>query len=213
MNNTNVFAAILAFLIAYIVYREISSRWKQYQAKMNAEEKRKAKEREIERMAEQDAAERQANLAEQIMRLRGSIKELNEDQASRQGYAATQSANLIQAMERLSKSVEPVAQHGADGTALMAGTVKACEAIAQSTVELRNEVASFAKLIGAPKPEPQYPEHQLLQPNSEEEAALAQDTFERVMTRHIPLDQAVSEAKEAAEKKMMFSVANLESEG
>jgi uncharacterized membrane protein YccC len=178
--STNILAAALVFLIGFIIYSELSRRWKKRAERMLREENeqfaRAAKEREIERMIEEDAAKRQAAMTD--------------------------------AMLALVKSLDTNAANGDENKALLSGTVKACEAIAQSTVDLRNEVAAFAKLIGTPKPEPQYPDEQLLKPNSEEEAALAQDTFERVMTRGIPLDQAVTEAKEAAEKKMMFATAS-----
>ncbi len=181
MSNNYVLAVLVVFLLGYVVYQEVSRRVQRHR-ETKAEEKK---------------------IVEKRLAVALESRRTTEEQT-----AARQSA-LTDALLKLATSMEASATHGSDHTALMAGTVKACEAIAGSVDQLRGVVNTFSTLINAPKPEPQYPDEQLLKPNSEEEAALAHDTFERVLTRGIPLDQAVTEAKEAAEKKMMFSTAEL----
>lgn len=137
-------------------------------------------------------------------------EKLQDEKAARRKEEMQKQASLSESLAKLADAMNLSAKNEADGTMLLAGTIKACEAIATSVDGLRSVVTTLSALIAAPKPDPQYPPDQLLAPNSEEEAELAHDTFERVLRRGIPLDQAVQEAKEAQEKKTMFATAELD---
>ncbi len=99
-----------------------------------------------------------------------------------------------------------------DATALLAGTMKACEAIAAVVAELRDAVKEFKAVVIAPGTTASatpdrvgvYPKDNFMPPPTEEDAERYVNTFERVL-RGMPVAQAQAEADEEAEKKMMVS--------
>ncbi len=100
------------------------------------------------------------------------------------------------------------AQNDEDAKKLLAGTLKACEAIAAATVDLKEAVKNFQTLVTGPGRQAGYPEDNVKPPATEDEAELAAVSFE-AMLRGIPVAQAEGEARDAAEKKMMISATEL----
>lgn len=97
-----------------------------------------------------------------------------------------------------------------ESTKMLAGTLKACEAIAAATVELRDEIAAFGKLVRIDdKP---YPPDQITQPpdvSADERVA----TFLDALTRGRSVSEAQQQAKDDAETKTMFSAVTLDPMG
>lgn len=95
-----------------------------------------------------------------------------------------------------------------DATKLLAGTLKACEAIAESTVALKAVVEDFTKIVGQPRETASYPENNVQQPGDEREAFKSGLTFEAIL-RGLNPAQAAAEAEEEAEKASMVSGVDL----
>lgn len=112
---------------------------------------------------------------------------------------------LLDSMTALSKNMQEAAQAGIDSTKLLGGTMKACETVAAATVGLRDIVAAFTKIVGAPA-EKGYPENNYL-PGAEDDSAAVDRTatFIDALRRNVPVEQALQEASEAEEKKTMLS--------
>ncbi len=97
-----------------------------------------------------------------------------------------------------------------DLTKLMGGVLKACESIAQSAVDFREEVERFSKLVGGGQPgqtagyPATYPEDNITAPASPEEADRVARTFAAIL-RGVPVDEAEQEAREHEEKKTALS--------
>ena len=111
------------------------------------------------------------------------------------------SASLA-AIAALSESMKAGMALDGDTNKLLAGTIKACESIAASALTLKEEIGAFRKLLV--KNESAYPEDNIIQPASDEQADLAAMTFANILRGRSP-EEAVQEAKDAAEKKMMVS--------
>ena len=114
---------------------------------------------------------------------------------------------MMASMATLSKSMDAAAQAGIDSTQLLAGTLKACESVATATVGLREVVTQFTKLVGA-KQEAGYPEDNY-QPAADEAQVNRTAAFIEALARNMPVEQALQEAKEAEEKKMMYSTISM----
>lgn len=121
--------------------------------------------------------------------------------------AEAKSKATTDAMNALAKALEVGQVNGVDATKLLAGTLKACESIAEATVQFRDEVAAFRKLITSPK-ETGYPEDNLRPPATEEEANRQAD-FVAAILKGIPVDQAEQQYKDNEEKKTMVSATDL----
>lgn len=98
--------------------------------------------------------------------------------------------------------------------ALMAGTIKACEAIAEATVALQSEVQRFRETLTGDKSSAEvhsYPEDNYSAPPTQAAAEALRDTFEKVAAG-MSLKAAEEEAAAESEKKMMYSGAVLDVE-
>lgn len=131
-------------------------------------------------------------------------------QAEREKNQADRREATASAMLTLAKALEDSSRNGIDSVKLLAGTLKACESIAQATVELKDAVKAFQKLVGggAAGTSPNgYPADNLATPTDEEASRTA--TFIDAILRGIPADQAQQQADEASEKKTMLSAISL----
>ena len=91
---------------------------------------------------------------------------------------------------------------------LLAGTIKACESIAQCTVDLREEIKNFGKMVGNTESNSTYPSDNLSHPLSDEEANKT-GVFIEAILRGIPVKQAEQEAADAEEKKILYSAISM----
>lgn len=115
-------------------------------------------------------------------------------------------------VEALKKAAhkEDLSAHEDEALKLLAGTVKACEAIAKATCELREEVAELRGLLTNGKQAEQapaplsYPEGNFIPPASDAEVEKT-ITYVDAIQRGLSHEQAQQEAEEAAEKKTMLS--------
>lgn len=113
--------------------------------------------------------------------------------------------DLKLAIEKLTESL-----NSDESTKILAGTLKACEAIASATVELRDSIAAFGKLVTVD--DKQYPADQITQPPdraADEKVA----TFLEAIARGRSVDDAKQEAKDRDETKTMFSAVTMDPMG
>lgn len=113
-------------------------------------------------------------------------------------------ADLIVAIDKLT-----TAMNGDESTKMLAGTLKACEAIATATVELREEVAAFGKIVRID--DKQYPADEITQPDKSRDEAVA--SFLDALTRGRSVQESTQQAKDDAETKTMFSAVSLDPMG
>lgn len=118
-------------------------------------------------------------------------------------YAET----LRQALTSLTSALTTFLETNTTSDTAIDGTTRACEAIAAATDGLRTQISAFTALVAAPKT-PDYPEDNLLQPASADQAA-AVATFIEAIQRGIPEQQALQEMRDAEEKKIMFSAVHV----
>lgn len=201
MTNTQALIAVILIMGFLFLYREISSKLAAYKLRRRLEEEKieavAMKAAEDRKAEEREWKQRWADLSASMSTLSSAVESLTESNA--------------EVSMRLETNAEKLAANAASSTdtaKLLEGTIKACESIAHSTVDLRDQVALFSKLISDPRQDMSYPKDQLLKPNTDEEAEIVHNTFEKAL-RGIPLQQAVQEATEEAEKKMMYSVVSL----
>lgn len=121
-------------------------------------------------------------------------------------------AELIVAIDslRYATNLLTTALASDESTKMLAGTLKACEAIAAATVELRDEVAAFGKLVRVD--DKQYPAEQITQPpdtSADERVA----TFLDALTRGRSVSESMQQAKDEAETKTMFNAVTLDPTG
>lgn len=110
-------------------------------------------------------------------------------------------ADLIVAIDKLTTAL-----NGDESTKMLAGTLKACEAIATATVQLRDEVAAFGKLVRLDdKP---YPADEIQQPDRSKDEMVA--TFLDALSRGRSVNEAQQQSKDDAETKSMFSAVTLD---
>lgn len=110
-------------------------------------------------------------------------------------------ADLIIAIDKLTAAI-----NGEESTKMLAGTLKACEAIASATVQFRDEVAAFGKLVRID--DKAYPEDQIIQPDKSKDEMVA--TFLDAITRGRSVQESEQQAKDDAETKSMFSAVSLD---
>lgn len=129
------------------------------------------------------------------------------ERATAQRVQRELSTALCDALASLDVSKRSAAGTEDDNNKLLAGTIKACEAIATTVGELRTEVGKLNSLLTQPKPT--YPEDALQQPASEEEARIVAETFAHILNGLNP-EEASDRARADDEKKTMISAVNLE---
>lgn len=112
-------------------------------------------------------------------------------------------ADLIVAIDKLT-----LALNSDESTKMLTGTLKACEAIATATVELRNEVAAFGKLVRIDDGDKQYPADEIQQPDKSKDEMVA--TFLEALTRGRSVTEAQQQSKDDAETKSMFSAVTMD---
>lgn len=117
-------------------------------------------------------------------------------------------AELIVAIDslRYATNLLTTALASDESTKMLAGTLKACEAIAAATVELRDEVAAFGKLVRVD--DKQYPPEQITQPDQSKDEHVM--SFLQAMAQGRSFQEATQQAADDAEKKMMFSAVTLD---
>ena len=116
--------------------------------------------------------------------------------------------DLVNHISRLIIAFDKNSIDTADSTKLLAGTLKACEAIAASTVELREEIGKFSTLVSGDAKDRSYPEDNITQPPTDAEAEKASVYIEALL-RNIPVKQAQQEADDFEEKKMAYSAVSM----
>lgn len=140
-------------------------------------------------------------------KIKAAWKAFKQKQASDKQAAEETIKAQTQACLKLTGALEASAANSADANKLLAGTLKACESIAQATIELKASISSFEKLVSSPK-EPDYPKDNISAPASDKEAEVTAMSFEKIL-RGMPVQQAVAEAEEEIQKKTMISAADL----
>lgn len=99
--------------------------------------------------------------------------------------------------------LENAAQAEADNNKLLAGTIKACEAIAVSVGDLREHVAAFTNMLAQPK-QGEYPKDALQNPATEEDLRIKYETYTNILNGMNPTE-AAERAQADEEKKTMLS--------
>lgn len=212
MNNTAILYAVVAFCVCYVIQDKLRVWWKATRAaELSRREAEAAKAQAVidaRKAEETEWKTRWAGLTDSMAKLSDSIE---SSTVTSRAISETSDSSFIMLADNLTalgKSLDATHVDGADATKLLAGTLKACEAIAEATVQFRNEVAEFRTLITGPKPETAYPEDNVLKPSTESQANIIAKTFEAVL-RGIPVQQAADEAQAEEEKKTMFSATSL----
>ena len=115
---------------------------------------------------------------------------------------------MVVSMDVLAQALNKLSSNDADANKLLAGTIKACESIAQCTVDLREEIKNFGKMVGNTESNSTYPSDNLSHPLSDEEANKT-GVFIEAILRGIPVKQAEQEAADAEEKKILYSAISM----
>ena len=129
--------------------------------------------------------------------------------AHRMEKRAAERRELLSAMTGLNEAISSLrnpTETEAQANQLLEGTIKACEAIAMATSELRDEVVAFRKLLSNP-PQAEYPADALQTP-TEEDATIAASRYENILRGRTP-EEADQIARDIEEKKTMLSAISL----
>lgn len=184
MSNTLILEAVVVALIAYAIWRHGKALLEKKRAR--AAEAKIAQEERYQKSV--DAQFKAFDKLELAMNTLSS--------------AVTENTRAVDAVYiRMGEVTEAVKSD--DATKLLAGTLKACEAIAAATVELREEVAAFRQLVGADKPA-NYPEQSAILPPSSEDEERKSAFLAALLSGH-SVKQAEQQADDEAEKKTMYS--------
>lgn len=187
MNNQTILYAVVALFVGFVAWDKLIPRLKPFFTKKSA------------------SIQAMIDLAAAINELPKSISDSIIEMSTGETMARAQTtADLISAIDSLSKILL-----SDESTKMLAGTLKACEAIAAATVELRDEVAAFGKLVHVD--DKQYPPEQITQPDQSKDEHVM--SFLQTMAQGRSFQEATQQAADDAEKKMMFSAVTLDPTG
>lgn len=117
-------------------------------------------------------------------------------------------ARAIAAMSKLTDAIEHSSTDSDKYTKALDGTMAACGAIAQTTVELRETIESFVKVVAPRDHAKAYPEDNIMGPADDYKAGIAAETFSKILAG-MPPHLAEQEAADDEEKKTMLSSISL----
>lgn len=203
MNQTYIVYAITVFLVGYLAYEKAQ---KHLETRRQREANEVAESRaEVERISASERAEKQIGLDALAANTNAILALQNFYAQTAVGYTEAnerQQSQIDSLIEALQSNTAKA--NNDDAIKLLSGTLKACETIAESTVALKDAVAAFTKLVVEPRDTGDYPENNVMQPDSEAEMQRKAVTFESILRGMTPA-QADAEADNADERTAMLS--------
>lgn len=205
MSNQTILYAVLASFAAFIVWDKLTPRIKKVFSKKSASTQAMidltAAINELPKSLAAYGEQCNQSIAETVEACRSVSVSTIEMVTSQTLAQAQATADLIAANDKLTAAL-----NSDESTKMLTGTLKACEAIASATVQLRDEVAAFGKLVRID--DKAYPEDQIIQPDKSKDEMVA--TFLDAITRGRSVQESEQQAKDDAETKSMFSAVTLD---